>query len=500
MAGTAEMTFYVEDMCTMKDDPSQMGVVDRTTSDVDTHDPHPEREYEHLQCHKDIPLKDYQTFKKTGIPPQDTVLVTWQTKPVQELIPTRFLTLFDRSLLVGDVVKRHTQDSMSGTVVQTDVRCTLISATFKETIPNADSDAVEAFATARFMANESYLTGIPAEELRLAQDYSEGDLVIYQDWIGRIEMVPYIVALRLSNGYVVEVENPDELEHLPQQGQDGFDVGDLVKTKKGNLRRGRWTYGKYDANVKPHGVVVDSRVEELSINWICRRIYPSEQSNLNAEPPQTLGTNAIDSGGLLLYDRSRVPSGSNAAFGRCVDILAGQRVRFKDLSGAAMKYHNSGKPPEVNRLNVIPRTETQGFDLNVFSVVDMTTTAKVLWQNCELTTESSRNLVPDINLEDDSEVWPGEIVVSNDNTKILQQEWIKQPKKVGIVQSVSAEERIAKVRWLQNAKVQYSSVGGMEDSDFDHLALLPESTLGLGRPDDRINRAQDISGKTFLKA
>jgi ubiquitin-conjugating enzyme E2 O len=340
MAGTAASTFYVEDMCTLRDDPSQMGVVDRTTSDVDTHEPHPEREYDDLRCHKDIPIKDFQKFKKTGIPPQDTVVVAWHTKPIVELIPTRLLSLYDRALLVGDIVKRHTQDSMSGTVVQTDVKCTLLCATFKENIPDADVDAVESFAAAQLGANATYLTGIPAEELQSAQEYNEGDFVIYQDWVGRIEMIPYIVAVRLSNGSVVEVESPDELENFPQQGQDGHQIGDLVKTKKGNLRRGRWIYGAYDANVKPHGVIVNTRVEELTINWICRRLYPTEQYNLNPEPPQSLGTNEIDSGGLLVYDRSRIPKGLGGEFGRCIDLQAGQRMRFKDLTGAAMKYDN----------------------------------------------------------------------------------------------------------------------------------------------------------------
>ncbi|KAE9967333.1 hypothetical protein EG328_008282 [Venturia inaequalis] len=504
MEGTAASTFFSEDMCTLKDDPQQMGVVDRTTSDVDTHDPHPDREYDKLDCHQDIPAKEFQKFKKTGIPPKDTVVVLWQTKPAAELIPTKFLSLYDRALLVGDVVKKHTKDSSSGTVVQTDVKCTLLSATFKENIPNGDTDAVEAFATARLSRNDSYLTGVPAEELKPAQDYTEGDLVIYQAWIGRIEMVPYIVTLKLSNGSVVEVENPDELESFPQQEQDRFEVGDLVKTKKGNLRRGRWIYGAYDANVKPHGVVVGSRAEEISVNWICRRIYPTEQSNLNPEPSQNLGTNEVENGGLLIYDRSRIPLSVEGGFGRCVDILSGQRMRFKDLTGAVMKYNNqpsdqpSARHPVVNRLNVIPRTETLGFDINVFTVLDLTTTAKVLWQNCETTTESSRDLVPDINLEDESEVWPGEIVVSNDKTKVHQQEWIEQPDRVGIVQSVSAAERIAKILWLPNAKVQYSSLGSVlpGESDFDQLALLPGSTLGLGCSENTTD-AQNISEVTL---
>lgn len=505
MEGTAASTFCSEDMCTLKDDPQQMGVVDRTTSDVDTHDPHPEREYDKLECHQEIPAKEFQKFKKTGIPPKDTVVVLWQTKPAAELIPTKFLSLYDRALLVGDIVKKHTKDSMSGTVVQTDVKCTLLSATFKENIPNGDIDAVEAFASARLSRNDSYLTGVPAEELKPAQEYTEGDLVIYQEWIGRIEMVPYIVTIKLSNGSVVEVENPDELESFPQQEQDRFEVGDLVKTKKGNLRRGRWIYGAYDANIKPHGVVVRSRAEEISVNWICRRIYPTEQSNLNPEPSQNLGTNEVKTGGLLIYDRSRIPPSVEGGFGRCVDILSGQRMRFKDLTGAVMKYNNqpsiqqSARHPVVNRLNVIPQTETLGFDINVFTVLDLTTTAKVLWQNCEITTESSRDLVPDINLEDESEVWPGEIVVSNDKTKVHQQEWIEQPDRVGIVQSVSAGERIAKVLWLANPKVHYSCLGSVQpwESEFDQLALLPGSTLGLGRP-EITSDTQDISGKTTL--
>lgn len=498
MAGTQASNFYAEDICTMRDDPSVMGVVDRTISDVETHSPHPEREYGDLVCHKDISPKDFERFKKTGIPPQDTVLVQWHSKSsVVELIPTKLLQLYDRSLLVGDIVKRHTQDSASGTVVQTDVICALLSATFKENIPNADTDAVQAFAINRLSANDTLLDGVPAEELKLAQKYSEGDLVIYQEWIGRIEMVPYIVALRLSNGSVVEVENADELEAFPQQAHDVLEIGDLVKTKKGNLRRGRWIYGAYEANVKPHGVVVDSRAEEISVHWICRRIYPTEQSNLNPEPSQNLGTNEIETGGLLVYDRSRIPGRSDGAFGRCLDIQPGQRVRFKDLTGAVMKYHDRRRhdPTVMSRLNVIPRTETLGFDLNVFTVIDLKTTAKVLWQNCELTTERSVDVVPDINLEDDSEVWPGEIVVSNEKTKVHQQEWIEQPNKVGIVQSVSAEERIAKIRWLPKAKVQYSSLGGMDDSEFDQLALLPDSTLGLGPPDS-VQEGQDISGET----
>ncbi|TLD38387.1 acid-amino acid ligase [Venturia nashicola] len=503
MEGTAASIFCGGDICTLKDDPQHMGVVDRTTSEVSTHEPHPDREYDKLECHQDIPAKDFQCFKKTGIPPKDTVVVKWQTKPTAELIPTKFLVLYDRALLIGDIVKRHTKDSMSGTVVHTDVICTLLSATFKENIPNGDIDVVEAFASARLKKNDSYLTGVPAEELKLAQEYMEGDVVFYQNWIGRIQLVQYSVTLKLSNGFVVEVEHPHELESVPKPEQYIFNPGDLVKTKKGNLRRGRWIYGTYDANIKPHGVVVSSRAEEISVNWICRRIYPTEKSNLNPEPSQNQRTNRLETGGLLIYDRSRIPP-TGGGFGRYVDILSGHRMRFKDLTGAVMKYNNQpGVPlgarhPLVNRLNVIPRTESLGFDINVFRVLDLTTTAKVLWQNCEITTESSRNLIPDINLEDESEVWPGEIVVSNEKTKIRQQEWIEQPDRVGIVQSVSAAERIAKILWLPKAKVQYSSLGNVipGESDFDQLALLPGSTLGLGRPETMAD-AHNISDVTL---
>lgn len=56
------------------------------------------------------------------------------------------------------------------------------------------------------------LTDIPAQELKYCNQYREDDYVIYQDWIGSIKHIVDEVTVRLGNGSVVVVENPDELE------------------------------------------------------------------------------------------------------------------------------------------------------------------------------------------------------------------------------------------------------------------------------------------------
>jgi ubiquitin-conjugating enzyme E2 O len=155
-------------------------------------------------------------------------------------------------------------------------------------------------------------------------------------------------------------------------------------------------------------------------------------------------------------------------------------VRFKDSAGAAMKYDGNNSLALANHQNVVSRmhpSTTQGYDLNVYVILSLKTRATVLWQDCSVTTEESTKLVPDINLEDESEVWPGEAVVSQETNSVPGHEWIIQPKKVGIVQSVSANDRLAKVLWLPDAQLQYDNIADV--NGFIPAALLPGSTLGL---------------------
>lgn len=122
---------------------------------------------------------------------------------------------------------------------------------------------------------------VPAQELTHWNNYREEDFVIYHDWVGQVEEVFDEVTVRLTNGSVVVAEDPEGLEeplwvpesksyeliqHLDRAGyyqchssEDSPKVGmpgstpaepcypgQIIQTKKGNLRRGRWKFGAYD--------------------------------------------------------------------------------------------------------------------------------------------------------------------------------------------------------------------------------------------------------------
>ena len=156
--------FYTEDVCDMRYEPGHIGIIERTVSDVDSHVSHPHTDDPSLQCHKDISRAAFRKFKHDGIPPAGTVLVQWQTKKFSELIPTTQLTLTDRSLVVGDVVKKDPKDAMSGTVRQTHMICTVCRSSFKSFKIEHSRDYVPPL-------NEAVPFNVIADDLKLAKDY-----------------------------------------------------------------------------------------------------------------------------------------------------------------------------------------------------------------------------------------------------------------------------------------------------------------------------------------
>jgi ubiquitin-conjugating enzyme E2 O len=145
--------------------------------------------------------------------------------------------------------------------------------------------------------------------------------------------------------------------------------------------------------------------------------------------------------------------------------------------GAAVKY------PQFKRMNP---ADTHGYDLNVFTILLTKTAAKVIWQDQTEEVVAGTTVVPDYNIDDNNEVWPGEIVITNEKAQ-TEEDWIFQPKRVGVVQSVSPTERIAKIKWLPKAYVRYNQVG--LDEHLDELSLLAGSTLGL----DQVDREGDYT-------
>ncbi|KAL1388876.1 hypothetical protein HDK64DRAFT_337601 [Phyllosticta capitalensis] len=480
-------TIFVEDTVSLKGTPWLIGVVDRTNQDVDTHEPDPQRDYPvQIRKHADIPQAKFMTFMKNGIPPRGTVLVAWQTDSSTELISETQLNIVDRAVFIGDIVKRDVNSPMSGTVIGTKLSVTIAPIRMWPEVESIRSHG----SYERLIGDDTHgipRSLVPAEELEVFRQHPIGALIIYKDWIGRIDDAYDEVTLRLSNGTVVAVENSEELEPVDPR-LERHEVGDYVSTKKGNLRRGRWIFGAFTPNVEPGGVVIAVRTVSISVQWLCRRMGgPAVPGSSSSEPPFELGLDEIEKE-VKVYDNMKKPLPTLSPLSTTIsetspDLTAGQRVRFKDLAGACVKY-----APHIKKR---PRTETLGYDTNVFTVQTTSTSAIVQWQDLSVTEDKATDLLPDP-VDDDDQVWPGEVVITNDKKEQdpanqSAENWYTEPAKVGVVQTVDGTERMATVKWFPDASVKF--VGN---------DLLPGSTTGVASgPEEKVS-LYDIRSPTAL--
>ncbi|KAF2634314.1 hypothetical protein P280DRAFT_474726 [Massarina eburnea CBS 473.64] len=449
-----DVVFCTEDTVGLRDDKFSVGVIDRSFGDIDSHSPRPQRDYgEDIERHRDVSREDFAKFMRTGIPPRGTVLVSWHSQLKTELVPEARLLLLDRGLYIGDVVKRNSKDPMSGTVIGTKASCTL----FPSTSFNGGN-----FTQA--VAEDLSIRGVPAVELINVHEYDESVIVVYGDWVGRIENVDDDVAVKLSNNSVVVVDRPDLL--TTEDGMlDRLSVGDFVKTEKGNLRRGRWKYGAFDPNIRPQGTVVETQPVTIAVHWLTRRIGASGASNI--EPPRLLSTDELNSPDFFVYDaagsaaRTLPVSATGDRTYHVADVAVGDRVRFKDITAAAVKYDGSNILPNgypQGKLTRIPRTETLGYDMNVYIVMQTHSYVTVQWQDLSITEDTSPSLIPDPNVEDEDEVWPGEIIYTKEQrTGPVNEDmsWAFTPANVGMVQTVKSRDRLATVRWFEKPRLQF---------------------------------------------
>lgn len=177
------------------------------------------------------------------------------------------------------------------------------------------------------------------------------------------------------------------------------------------------------------------------------------------QPPKTLEVDVLESADIVVYDQSRKPrqSDSEESFSTSYspDIGFGHRVRFRDVAGAAAKYSrpmDDRASSDEGHFDRIPRTATQGFDMNVLVVTRTETRVIVQWQDSTETEENSTSLVPYNNV-DDQDVWPGEVVSLQAEEQVFQQvdKSVLVCQKLGVVQSVNAAARTAKVRWYDDS-------------------------------------------------
>lgn len=323
--------FFLEDTVAFKADPDIIGSIQRTWSDVDGGS---SEGAENCYMHKRLPIDvKHSWIGGERLLPGYVVVEFLQDYDGYCLVSEDSLSLVDRSLAVGDVVKKYPSDAQSGTIISTTLMCGL-----RPLCSEADYNAKEIVPAEGYIPShgpyaprhkgvrDRHLHGfprtirspsislshmrhasscpplqVPAHELIHWNSYREEDFVIYRDWVGQVRSIYDEVTVRLMNGSVVVVEDSDELDQpywIP--GTASYELvqrldragyyraaniirengkprshpaepcfpGQHVQTKKGNLRRGRWTFGAYDPSVSPEGIVVDVRCVELEVRWL----------------------------------------------------------------------------------------------------------------------------------------------------------------------------------------------------------------------------------------
>ncbi|OQO06574.1 hypothetical protein B0A48_08357 [Cryoendolithus antarcticus] len=443
--------------------PGSIATVERTVQDSDTHLPGPFLQEEDPIGKKGFSYVVWRKFSTDGVPPQGTVLIRWVRTDRVELIREDELEILHRQLYVGDVVMRGPGSTESGVVMNVNSRCSLLpmgTATVK-----SNGKALMSLSTfddstdlVRVSKQPPHLLDVPVSELQYEESPAEDDMIVYKGWLGKVLSMSCHLSLRLTDNSVVEVD--EEVVELLSQAFELPRIGDVVKTKKANLRTGVWKFGKYNANVPPVGTVVSSRPVSIEVGWVSERLVGSIEHH---EPPNVLERDEFESEHFKVYDRSRKPAASMdlpTVSNSEIEITMGLRVRFRDLAGAAVKYDGASTVGKIER---IPRQDTLGYDMNVFEVSSVSATVSIQWQDLSITTEPSIALIPDTAIDDEHAAWPGEAAHTLASSKV---DGLSRADRVGIIQSVKAAERMALIRWCPDASVAYTQPDTItEDGD-----------------------------------
>lgn len=509
--------------------PTLYGRVERTYHALDSHDAVGDCL---IIAYRKIPEDIYHQFTASGRPPKGYLFVEFAYEECgHALLPEENVTLISRALAIGDTVKQDADRAMFGTVVDVESRYNL-SPICRRVDASRGGPALK-FADWLSEDVSSQIENVTVDDLRKAEDFEEGDHVVSHDWAGVVEIAEIDVAVLLDNQTVVWIERPKpwELEIIVRNPHnkplvawpDGEEFrrpdilnahqngvssmspkrlgrGDAVMvTSKRKLKEGRWLIGEYDPNCIPRAMVLDVRTYQLDISWLVpnafvspaneempsNRLRPYENLHSFREPRDLRRTKD-----LTRYDHNRKPFAKDAATpDGATSIFTGDGY----YPGDSVRFRNPERHPNVSQISP---GETYGFDMNEFKVVFSFHHATVLWQDGTATTVDSTTVTP--YLLPESDLFPGDLVLAKEGLKMtrmdaagthitsdfnemnfFETDHTLVPIKVGIIQSIEAQERLARVRWYKDPKLELGAYGqvlqrahfGGIGEDFEDVSL-----------------------------
>ncbi|OJJ36580.1 hypothetical protein ASPWEDRAFT_170092 [Aspergillus wentii DTO 134E9] len=484
--------FDLDDACRLKSDPSLVGFVTRTYYDADTHGP-----LNHLLVlsYSSVPQHELTEFLETGAPSKGYVFVSF-AEPSQgsSLIHEDDLDLVNRPMPLGQIVKRGSRDTISGTVISTSRKCDIEPVAYRTLDPTTGDygplQFTEKAVQSDFEADKTddlesrILRDIPLSELQHYEPFNEGDYIVYRQKVGVIQNIDRDVVLLLQNQTAVSPLNPSALEipldigskpivslpSLPDtvklkplgNGESVWTTepqllypGQYAFTTSRNLRSGYWISGAYSGLERPEGHVIATPAMDIHVDWLCPNVF-SVGGSCEGPSKEVIRASTLE-GHAVKCDFGKLPSGhfKEQTVKSDIWLSIGDRVRFRDPIDAAAKY---------SQYQPIPSDQSLGYDLNVFRIISSKTEVTIQWQDLSITTEDATAVHRAT--ETEAEVWPGNLVVLREAVEKVHAHMdggyeTLRPKKIGVVQIVDSRERIASVRWYKDPDVELLHEGNM---------------------------------------
>ncbi|KAG2419686.1 hypothetical protein HFD88_004482 [Aspergillus terreus] len=490
-----DFQFDIHDVCSLKSDPALVGHVVRTHCEL--HDRQPLAGLLILS-YTSVPKADETEFLQSGVPPKGYVLVGFP-EPSQGLglIHEDDLILVDRALTLGQNVKRHANDTESGTVISVSVSCSLEPVAWRPLDP-----ATGEYGPLRFTdqpiprdgpkpdgSKPPQVLDVPQSELVNYEEFSEGDYIIYRQKVGVIHAVERDAVILLDDKKPVSLSDPTSL-YVPVYNDPAKVValhtnpsampirpltnGGFIWTSRSSMtfpgqyaftttndmtRAERASLG-YGPGSTPQGHVLATPPMDIHVDWLCPNVFavglPYTGANTEILRASALQGNAIKCDFGLLPDDNPNQTLVKPDSG----LRIGDRVRFRDPKAAAAKY------PSYQQ---IPTDESYGHDINILRIASTQTEVTVQWQDGSVTIEHTASLHRFSGTDD--EYWPGNIVLLKDGVETSHPSAsvpdsheiceTLRARKVGVIQTVNSWERVASVRWYKHPDIQLPHRGSM---------------------------------------
>ncbi|KAI8847408.1 hypothetical protein BC829DRAFT_433906 [Chytridium lagenaria] len=393
MDGKKRQKFFPLDTIALKfpfsaeEHASVVGIVNKTAYDEDEDD-EDESDDEEVKTPLEVP--------------DGKLLVSMFDGTQSRLVDEEKVTLLDRTLSFGDIVK-HTDKSFtsqSGRVV-----------------------GVWLAVDVQHLVSRKIACGIDCRKFDFAHPITE-DLFVYKDdWIGEIEEIwDHVILTFGDNSACIPYDNTELKPVLVIDDSSHFSVerfypGQVLKpVSESNLRNGMWLAGEYKpeySKISPSVMRVDAI--KLRVNWV---LYNSLKDGDEIEtPPEVLEVKEV-----------KVLNSSMEPF--CYQIS--DKVKFLDsaMLGECFGLHS-------NSMELYPTLE----------IIKLKTLVTVHWQDGTIEKDIESIKLAPWQHADGQELWPNDYVVMGpDGVDCL------NPAKdqIGIVTKVDSASRTASVRWFDS--------------------------------------------------